>query len=87
MNEDGLRLPDLEVIVNAGSYSVAIIAFYRKDDLHQGFEVVAGVNSSDELKAVREILQHSISALSGNDWVDVDVLRAWADEDTDAPPF
>lgn len=85
--ENEVRIPDIEVIINAAAWEVAIISFYARKDIHQGFEVLAGVTSRNEIASIRAILQSAIEALSTDDWVTVDELRATAGEGSGEAPF
>lgn len=84
---DEVRIPDIEVIVGAGSDEVALFCFYQRDDIHQGYDVVAGVSHKDARAVVRAILLDSIKALDTEDWHTMDELREDAAPKTDEPPF
>lgn len=87
VNVPEVHLPDLEVIVNASAFNVAVISFFARGDIHDGFEVVGAIHDTNELKAIREILQEAIKFLSTNDWVTLDELDAWQDAEEGDPPF
>jgi len=85
--EDEVRIPDVEVIVGASSHDVAVFSFYKRGDIHQGYDVVAGVSGQVSRSAVSTILQDCIKTLSSPSWLAVDDLRALADEETKDTPF
>lgn len=80
-------IPDVEVVVRAGSFDTAIIAFFRREDIHQGYEVVCGVGSQNEVASVCALLQDAITALRSSSWHSVDELDAFEDAPMDEPPF
>jgi len=86
MNNE-IRIPNIEVIVGAAGNDVAVICFYQREDIHDGYDVVAAVGSQNEINAVVQILQDAITALHTKDWYDVDELRSQLDPDVEEPPF
>lgn len=86
MNNE-IRIPNIEVIIGAAGNDVAVICFYQREDIHDGYDVVAAVGSTNEINAVVQILQDAITALHSKDWYDVDELRAQFDQDVEEPPF
>lgn len=82
-----LRIPDIEIIVGAAGNDVAVICFYQREDIHQGYEVFAVVASKTALPVVRTLLQDALTAINGNIWVDVGELDAGTLQGLDAPPF
>jgi len=82
---EGIRIPDVEVIIGAADYDVAHICFYGKDGIHQGYDVIAHINRACSRAVIRKLLQDAITAISTEEWYDVDELRV--DPDKTAPPF
>jgi len=85
--ENEVRIPNIEVIIGAAGNDVAVICFYQREDIYDGYDVVAAVGSQNEIAAVVQILQDAITALNTKDWFDVDELRAEFDPDVEEPPF
>jgi len=86
MNGD-LRIPDIEILIGAAGYDVASFSFYRRDDIHQGYDVVCAMPGRDAAAPIRKILQDAIKAINTADWHDVDVLREDVVSGEDEPPF
>jgi len=86
MNE-GIRIPDVEVLIGAADYDVAHICFYSKDGIHQGYSVISHINRTCSRAVIRKILQDAIAAISTEDWYDVDELLVDPDIKTEDPPF
>jgi len=84
---DEMRIPDIEIVVGASGNDVAVFAFYRREDLHQGYEVVSLVTGKGSLAAVRTCLQDCITAINTADWHDVDVVLTDEDIRVDEAPF
>lgn len=82
-----IRIPDVEVIVGAAGDDVAVFAFYKREDIHQGYDVVSAVADASARAAVRQILQDAIKILNDADWHTLDELHQDASEETDEPPF
>lgn len=82
-----VRIPDVEIIVGCAGDDVAVFAFYLRQDVHQGYDVVAAITDKDARPVVRQILQDAITAINSADWHSMDVLRADASEETAEPPF
>jgi len=87
MQDESVRVPDLEVIVGASGNDVAVFAFYKREDIHQGYDVVCGIGGSSERPALKQILQDCIKTLDTKDWVAVDELDTDGNEKKDEPPF
>lgn len=87
MSENDLRIPDIEVIVGAAGNDVAVFCFYRRDDIHQGYDIACAVPNQNALPVVRQILQDCITALNTTTWVTMDVLREDTTPEEGKPPF
>lgn len=85
--EDEVRIPDIEIIVGAAGNDIAVFCFYRREDIHQGYDVVAGVADPDARAVIRAVLQDAITALNLADWFTVDVLREDSVPPQNDPPF
>lgn len=68
-----VRLPDIEVIVRAAAYDVAVLAFYQDEDNENQFDVLTGIADEAEVSVVVATLQEAIKALHAARW------RAMAD--------
>lgn len=84
---DQVQLPDVEVIVHAAGFDVAVFAFFRREDMFQGFDVVAGITQHTEVGAVRVALQECIKALSTHSWHTIHDICLSADQEGDGAPF
>lgn len=84
---DDLRIPDIEVIVGASGDDVAVVAFYKRDDIHQGYEAVCAVANPHALPVIRQILQDCIQALNTVNWHTMDELREDPPENEGGAPF
>lgn len=85
--DDDLRIPDVEIIIGSAGYDVAVFAFYKREDIHHGYEVVGCLAGKDAAAVIRKILQDAITTINTADWHDVDVLRENAAEEVEEPPF
>jgi hypothetical protein len=85
--KDEIRIPDIEIIVGAAGNDIAVVCFFARNDIHQGYEVVSAVSSSGEVPAIRQILQDAITALNTADWHSLDELYQEPVEGDGEPPF
>ena len=85
--KDEVRIPDIEIIVGCAGNDVACFCFYKREDIHQGYDVAAAVVDKDARAVVRQILQDAITALNAADWYTLDDLHQDASEETAEPPF
>jgi len=85
MNE--VRIPDIEIIVGCAGDDVAVFGFYRREDIHQGYDVVSAVADQDARPAIRQILQDAITSLNNANWYTLDELHTDTAEETEEPPF
>jgi len=84
---DEVRIPDVEVIVGAAGSDVAVFCFYKRSDIHDGYDIVSAITGTDSRAALRTVLQDCIQALAATNWHHVDELREDATEKEDEPPF
>jgi len=82
-----VRIPDIEVVVHAGNWDCAVIAFYADPDIHQGFHVVAGYDNHTTPAVLVEVLREAIKALSADGWKSLDELDLGAGSDGQPRPF
>lgn len=87
MSEDEMRIPDIEVVVGASGNDAAVFAFYRREDIHQGYEVVSVVTGRSAVAVIRKILQDCVTSLNDADWVNVDKLLEDEATEVEDPPF
>lgn len=85
--EHEVRIPDIEIIVGASGNDVAVFAFYRREDIHQGYEVVCCLAGKASSAVVGQVLQDAITTLSTTDWYTLEQLHSVDDEEVDEPPF
>jgi len=84
---DEVRIPDIEVIVGSSGDDIAVFAFYRREDLHQGYEIVCCLAGKASRGVVRTILQDAITTLDVEDWVTLEQLHSLDDEEVGREPF
>lgn len=84
---DEIQLPDVEIIVRAASFDVAVIAFFRREDMFEGYDVVSGISSTKDVGAICTALQDAIKSLSSHSWKSVHDVYLDADETGDGVPF
>lgn len=84
---DEVRIPDIEIIVGASGNDIAVFCFYAREDIHQGYDVVAGISGKDALPAVRTVLRDALTALDQSDWFTVDELHSLTVSGEDTLPF
>jgi len=82
-----VRLPDIEIVVQAASSDVAVFSFFAGDTPHDNWEVVAGISSNDDVVHIRASLQAAIQTLNDARWISLDELDTRPVEDENAPPF
>jgi hypothetical protein len=87
MMSDEIRIPDIEIIIGAAGDDIALFCFYKREDIHQGYDIVSGIPSTNALPVVRALLRDALTALDASDWYDVDGLREITALETDEPPF
>lgn len=86
MNHE-VRVPDIEIVVAAGAWDVAVIAFYADPDIHSGFHVVSGIDEGCEVANVVEALQTAITCLLSGRWNTLDELGASSMQGGGEAPF
>lgn len=82
-----VRIPDIEVIVGASGDDLAVFCFYRRDDIHQGYDMACALSNALPRAVLRQILFDAIQALDRADWYAMDELDALAPAEGDEPPF
>lgn len=85
--KDLVRLPDIEIIVQAASFQVFTVAFYAGKMPADGFEVVSAIYDMDDKVHLVEVLQTAINQLRLDRWVTMDELDTRSLEDKNSPPF
>jgi hypothetical protein len=84
---DEVRIPDIEIIVGCAGDDVAVFAFYLRQDIHQGYDVVCAVADQDARSVIRQVLQDAVTALNNADWHTLDGLHQATASETEEPPF
>jgi len=87
MSNDEVRIPDVEVLIGAAGYDVAVFCFYKREDVHQGYDVVCALPASNESAVVKQILQDAITALNTANWYTLDELDPPDADREEEPPF
>lgn len=82
-----VRIPDIEVVVRAGAFDVAVVAFWREEEQYEGFQVVTGIDNPTSVEPVVAALQKAIEALRESSWKSLAELGAAAGAESDEPPF
>lgn len=84
---DEVRIPDVEIIIQASASDVAAVCFYFAADVHGAAEVVTSVSDPSAIPHLVEVLRQAITSLNAQDWYTVDGLdtRPVSDEQND--PF
>lgn len=82
-----IRTPDVEVIVGAAGSDVAVFCFYKRDDIHHGYEVVCAVAGASARPVIRQVLQDCLTALNTENWNSLDELDQGASEEEGGKPF
>jgi len=82
-----IRIPDIEIIVGAAGNDICVLCFYKREDIHHGYEVVAAICGKNEVAIVRKVLQDAITSLDTADWHTLDELHQDASSGEEAPPF
>lgn len=72
--ENDIRIPDVEIIIQAAGSDVATICFYFPGDVHSQAEVVTAVSEPGALPHLVALLHQAIASLNGEDWYTVDRL-------------
>jgi len=86
-NADVLRVPDIEIIVNAGSFVATQVCFFQRESPDDTFDVVGSIHDVDEREVICTALSEAITFLRRDDWVTLDVACAFGDAGEDDPPF
>jgi len=82
-----IRIPDIEIIVGCAGDDLAVFAFYRREDIHQGYEIVSAVAGKVACPVIKQILKDAITALDAKDWYTLEQLHQVDDEEVDGEPF
>lgn len=72
--EAEVRIPDVEVLIQAASSDVAMVSFYMPRDPHQDVEIVSTISEPSAIGAIRAVLQMAIQALYTQNWKSLDEL-------------
>lgn len=73
---DEIRIPDVELLIQAAQSDVALVSFYISTKPPFQMEVVCAVTDTDEVGPMVEVLKMAISCLLRKDWKSVDELDA-----------
>jgi len=84
---DEIRIPDLEIIVGCSGDDLAVFAFYRREDIHQGYEVVCCIAGTSARAVIEQSLKDAITTLYTESWVTLEQLHSFDDETVDGEPF
>jgi len=82
-----LRIPDLEVIIGAAGNDSEVFDFYKRDDIHQGYEIVSIIGGKVSVVAMRACLQDCLASLNNADWHSMAELDESEDQDETGAPF
>lgn len=88
-HEDGneIRIPDVEIIVQAAGSDVATVCFYFPSNVHGEAEVVTAVSDVSANPHLVAILHQAITSLNAQDWFTVDGLDTRPVSDEQKHPF
>lgn len=84
---DGVRIPDVEVLVSAAGSDVAVVCFYMGKTPHDDVEIVGQIGEYSEVGAVRAILQMAIKAIDAAHRCSLDGMGSDSAEAEGTPPF
>lgn len=82
-----VRIPDVEIIIQAASSDVAAVCFYFPSDVHGAAEVVTAVSDPSAIPHLVEVLRQAITSLNAQDWFTVDGLDTRPVSDEPDMPF
>nr|CRY97732.1 hypothetical protein [uncultured prokaryote] len=85
--KDDVRIPDVEVLIQAASSDVGLFCFYISDDPHADMEIVAHVTDWTSRGALLAILKMAIQGLQQSGWVTLDELDTRTDEEKERRPL
>lgn len=71
---DEVRVPDVEIIIQAAASDTACVCFYFPSDVHGAAEVVTAVSDASAIPHLVEVLRQAITSLNSQDWYTVDGL-------------
>lgn len=69
-----VRIPDVEIVVQAAGSDVAAVCFYFSPDVHGAAEVVTAVSQPSAIPHLVEVLRQAVTSLNAQDWYTVDGL-------------
>lgn len=84
---NGLQLPDIEVLVRAAAWDVAVISFWKGETSDDPFDILCGVAGATEAALVVTALQQAIEALRSAHWQPVSSVDDAGAETKSEPPF
>jgi len=87
MENNDLRLPDIEIRITAAASDVCVIAIFSGYAEGADTEVVTTIPSTVDLKVLRQVLQVAVAALNADDWSDLDELGSGPAQNGKRPPF
>lgn len=84
---DEVRIPDVEIIIQAAASDAASVCFYFPSDVHGAAEVVTAVSDPSAIPHLVEVLRQAITSLNSQDWFTVDGLDTHLVSDEPDIPF
>jgi len=85
--DNEVRIPDLEVIIGASGDDLCVFAFYRREDIHDGYEIISCIAGKASRPVVRKVLQDCIEAINTESWYTLEQLHSVDDQSDDKAPF
>lgn len=86
-NGDLVRIPDVEVVIQAAEDEVAVVAFYFPPTPHGQVEVVASIREAGDREHLVACLYQAIAAINNEDWFTLAGLGAGGSADSGSFPF
>lgn len=84
---DEVRIPDVEIIIQAAASDCAAVCFFFPADVHGKAEVVTAVSDPSAIPHLVEVLRQAITSLNAQDWYTVDGLDTRSVSDEPDIPF
>jgi len=85
--DNDLRIPDVEIVINAAGSDVAVVAFYFPGNPHEQAEIVATITDASARTHLVAVLYQAISIINGEDWFTLAELDTGDVQTKDEPPF
>lgn len=74
MEAENVVLPDIEILVRAADFDVAVVAMFKRDE--GGWDIVCGIQAPDDAAAISTALTEAAASVMSSRWQRLPAIRA-----------